>query len=133
MVRFVIRMLACGVAFTFMALPVHGCGNQDRPVGSGKGGEPGRGIMEGVRGRVMAPDGRPVVGAFIQPKSLDSPSKPIREIAVLTDDEGRYSWPLVPGQYELSASARGYQPAIQSARVSSGQVVTVDFTLMRAP
>jgi hypothetical protein len=92
-------------------------------------------IKEGVVGRVTAPDGSPVKGALIEPRSLDDPSPPIPEIAIHTDKDGRYMWPLFPGTYELSVRPKGYQRPINpiTVTVTAGQVVIADWTLEPAP
>ncbi len=104
----------------------------NRPVSSTDPGERrGSGIGEGVSGRVTGPDNRPVEGAFIQPRSLDDPSPPIPEIAILSGDDGRYSWPLLPGDYEITVTARGYAGAAKTTTVKAGQVTPLDFHLER--
>jgi hypothetical protein len=107
--------------------------SDDSPVSSNSGGGSGTNALEGVKGRVTAPDGSPIVNALVQPKSLDDPSTPIPEIAILTDEDGRYKWRLFPGEYEISVSAEGYQPAIKRATVKAGQAAMLDFKLERIP
>jgi len=58
---------------------------------------------------------------------------PIPEIAIITDSNGRYTWSLFPGTYELTVSAAGYRSASRQVTIKAGQVVTADFALERAP
>ena len=110
------------------------CGDKDRSaVMSSDDGEPGAGILkEGVVGRVTVFEGYPVEGAFIQARSLGASGPPVPDIAILSDSQGRYSWPLLTGVYELSASAEGYETATGRVTVKPGQVVTLNFSLKRA-
>ena len=122
------------VALIFMGVGVS-CHSRDpnRSVSSSDPGEKaGVGITQGLGGRITAPSGRPISGALIQPRSLDNHGPPIPEIAILTDDDGWYMWPLLPGMYEISVSAEGYQPVTQQVTVKAGRVVNVNLTLERA-
>jgi hypothetical protein len=87
---------------------------------------------QGVEGRITDTQGRPVAGALVVPKSLDEPSPPIPEIAIVSDEQGRYAWRLPPGRYEISVSASGYRGAVKEAVVRAGQVTRLDFVLERA-
>jgi hypothetical protein len=52
----------------------------------------------------------------------------------LTDADGNYTLTLLPGTYELTASALGYQSQIKSnITVTAGQTVEVSFSLVRLP
>lgn len=86
---------------------------------------------QGVEGRVTDTQGRPIAGALVVPKSLDEPSPPIPEIAVVSDEEGRYAWRLPPGRYQISVSAEGYRGAVKEAVVRAAQVTRLDFALER--
>ena len=90
----------------------------------------GRG--EGVAGLVTAA-GQPAEGLMVQAASLDEPSQPIPEIAVLTGEDGRYAWPLPPGRYRLSVSLDGFQPASGSVTVEAGRRATLNLALERRP
>jgi Carboxypeptidase regulatory-like domain len=104
-------------------------GDKDRLISSDKG-ETSTGIIkQGVVGRVTSLDGSPVEGAFIQARSLDVFAPPIPEIAILSDPDGRYTWPLLPGTYELSVTAEGYKPATGRVTVEAAKVATLDVTL----
>lgn len=87
---------------------------------------------QGVEGRITDREGRPIAGALVVPRSLDVPSPPIPEIAIVSDEEGRYAWRLPPGRYEIAVSAAGYRGAVKEAVVRAGQVTRLDFVLERS-
>ena len=85
-----------------------------------------------IQGRVTDSAGEPIAGAFFSAVALEG-GGPIPEIGVLTDDDGRYSFPsLSPGVYELTASAEGYADAKGEATVRAGTAATLDLVLERA-
>lgn len=83
-------------------------------------------LAEGVAGRVSQPGGLAVAGAVITATSLDHPARPIPEIAILTDDDGRFEWPLRPGSYRLAALLGGKEIATATAMVHARRVTTLD-------
>ncbi|RAM52450.1 MAG: hypothetical protein C6Y22_05425 [Hapalosiphonaceae cyanobacterium JJU2] len=85
--------------------------------------------FEGVTGLVTTRDGNPIVNAWIQAKSVDEPSKPIPEIAIITNEAGEYKWPLLPGKYEISVFIDNKPYTAKSVRVKSGQAVTLNFNV----
>jgi hypothetical protein len=87
---------------------------------------------QGVEGRITDRQGRPIAGALVVPRSLDEPSPPIPEIAIVSDEQGRYAWRLPPGRYQLSVSAEGYRSAAKEAVVKPGEVTRLDFVLERS-
>ena len=107
------------------------CRNPDQPVAraasDGRGASDG--AREGIEGTVTAADGTPVAGASVLAESLDQPAQRIPEIAILTDESGRYLWPLSPGRYRISISAEGHPPSADTATVEAGQRTTLSFTL----
>ena len=104
-------------------------GNPDRPVGSGEAGEAvSAGIAEGVAGRLVAPSGGPVAGARITARSLDRPAGPVPEIAILSDADGRFVWPLRPGRYRLAALVGGREVAAATATVEPGRIATLELS-----
>ena len=86
----------------------------------------------GVDGRVSDQQGIPVTGALVTPTSLDTPSKAIPEVAVFTNDEGRYSWVLPAGRYRITVTAGGYQEASMETEVPEGGTATLDLQLRKA-
>ncbi|HEY5840792.1 MAG TPA: carboxypeptidase-like regulatory domain-containing protein [Mycobacterium sp.] len=86
----------------------------------------------GVDGNVSDQEGKPVTGALVTPTSLDTPSKAIPEVAVFTNDEGRYSWVLPAGRYRITVTADGYQEASVETLVPEGGTATLDLQLRRA-
>ena len=122
------------IALAFLVFATASYCDQETPVSnSNKNGEPAATIKEGVKGRVTTARGRPIKDAFIQPASLDEPGKPIPELAIVTDEDGRYEWRLFPGDYMISVSADGYKTASKKVTVEADQAATLDFTLKRAP
>ena len=85
--------------------------------------------FEGVIGLVTTMDGRPIIEAWIRAKSLDQPSNPIPEIAIITNEEGQYKWPLVAGRYEISVFIDNRQSASQVVTVNPRQTTTLNFKI----
>jgi hypothetical protein len=101
----------------------------ERPVTDDAAGHGRARRPQGVVGRVTTPDGTPVVGAWIECRSLDRPSPPIPDVAVVTGADGRYQWPLPPGRYECRAVADGRESRAGRATVHEGSATTLDFAL----
>lgn len=118
-------------AMLLLAAAVGSYANQDTPV-TDRGGHLGRGDKEGVSGRITDRQGHPVAGVFVHPRSLDEPAPAIPEIAIVSDDNGHYTWRLPPGKYELSASAIGYHGMVKPITIMAGQMTAADFILERA-
>jgi hypothetical protein len=106
--------------------------DKDTPLKSTGKGDAGSEIVQGIAGRITDSSGQPIAGASVQPKSLDEEGQPIPEIFVVTDAEGRYSWRLFPGKYEVSVSAAGYRGDTKEATVKPKQKTILDFTLKSA-
>lgn len=83
----------------------------------------------GIAGEVKSADGQPIAGAMIEVKSLDQPSPPIPERIVLSQADGRFFWPLKPGNYEVSATAAGYQSMTARVRVEAEGGANLDLVL----
>lgn len=88
-------------------------------------------FKQGLSGSVRDEAGKPVVGAMVVPRSLQRPGPAIPELAILTDDSGRYAWPLPPGSYELVVTADGHQVAQRRGSVTEGTLTTLDIVLHR--
>lgn len=82
-------------------------------------------ITQGISGTVTRADGTPVAGAFIAATSLDRPAPPIPEIAILTNETGRFTWPLQPGRYRLTALVDGDEIGTATAAVTAGALSEV--------
>jgi hypothetical protein len=118
-------------ALMFALLLTMACGDPRQvSVSSDSPGHAGTG--EGVAGLVTAA-GKPVEGLLVTAASLDVPTKPIPELAVLTGADGRYFWPLSPGRYRLSVSPEGFRPASGTAMVEAGRRAVVNLALERGP
>jgi hypothetical protein len=94
--------------------------------------EPGPGTVPtdgfGVHGVVRDRQNRPVPAAFIQalPVGADTPAVP--ELAVFTDADGAYHWPLPGGRYRLQVThERGTAEA--QVQVPRGGRVRLDLEL----
>lgn len=118
----------------FAPLLFAGCADPDRPVTNGGDATvAGRGVSEGVEGRVTAPDQKPLAGVSVQPRSLDQPATAIPEMAVVSQDDGQYRWTLRPGEYEISFTLEGYQPATHRVTVRPRELTRLDVELEPAP
>lgn len=103
----------------------------DRSAGGGTGNSTVSQLKEGVTGRITNDDGTAIEGAAVVAASVDPGGPAIPEIAIVSDAQGRYQWPLRAGRYELTAVAEGYQRASKKVAVSAGEVATLDFVLSR--
>jgi hypothetical protein len=121
------------LALALMVAAVPGCtqGSPDAPVRDGDAAIDLQQPREGLTGRIVANDGSPLEGALIVPRSLQAHGPPIPEMAIMSDADGRYVWPLPAGAYEVSVFADGYQDAVQRAEVAADVVVTLDIVLKR--
>ncbi len=106
-------------------------GGPDTAV-SGEPGQPGRAGGGGVlQGQVTDSSGKPIAGVMVMPVSTDNPPQAVPEMAVMTNEEGRYEWTLTPGAYTLTFNAEGYAPATQDVNVKPDQPTTLDVTLQQ--
>jgi len=64
-------------------------------------------------------------------RSLDEPGKPIPEIAIVTDAEGGFHWPLKPGLYELTPMLDGHKGSPGEVTVPESGLGTIELTLSR--
>jgi hypothetical protein len=99
--------------------------NPHQAVKSVTGGFGPTQVAEGVMGRLLQPEDIPISYAMISVTSLDKPSRPVPDIAILTDAKGRFTWPLRPGSYRLRAVVNGNEIAEAAVSVQSGQVTSV--------
>jgi hypothetical protein len=86
---------------------------------------------QGVRGRVVGAEGKPIVAAIVHAESLDNPKQAIPEIGVLTGKDGGYFWPLRPGRYRLTIKVEGYPPTSREVVVRPKEAPQLDFTLKK--
>ncbi|MFJ6672656.1 carboxypeptidase-like regulatory domain-containing protein [Actinosynnema sp. NPDC091369] len=82
-----------------------------------------------VTGVVADSAGRPVAGALVQPRSLDSPPHPVPELAVLSDPDGRYEWRLTPGRYEFTATKDDRVGPASDVTTAAGRTDHLDLRL----
>lgn len=83
-------------------------------------------ISQGVEGVITA-EGNPLANVLIQAKSLGD--QPVPDLAIVSDNQGNYSWHLLPGKYEISVSVEGYQAASEIIMIKPSQVVQLNFDL----
>jgi hypothetical protein len=83
-------------------------------------------LDQGIAGTVMNEAGEPVAEVFVQATSLDANSPPIPDIAIMTDAEGRFSWPLRPGAYRLTFILDGREIGEAEAMVDAGHVSEIE-------
>jgi hypothetical protein len=99
-------------------------------------GQPGQPGMQGnaglVQGQVLAA-GQPVGGALVTPQSTDQPPQAVPELAVFTDEQGRYAWTLPPGGYRLHVVKDGFAPGSELVHVERNQATVVNVTLEPQP
>lgn len=108
-----------------------GCGQPgppgERPVTAT---EPARDEHPGtVHGTVTRPDGTPVADAMVTATPLDQYSWPVPDIAIVTDTNGRYTWPLRTGHYRLEVTiddSMGHTDVTVAEQVSVEANITVN-------
>lgn len=104
----------------------------DSPVSGGSGNSTAQQHAEGVAGQITNEDGSAVEGASVLAKPLDPGGPAIPEIAIESDAQGRYQWPLRAGRYEITVVVDGYQRVSKQVAVKTGENTTLDFVLSRA-
>jgi hypothetical protein len=82
-----------------------------------------------LHGTVRTPDGKPVANALVAATSNDDPPAPVPELAIVTDDEGRYEWPLRPGRYRLTVDVAGIGKATGDTTIENGTEPVLDLTV----
>ena len=80
-----------------------------------------------ISGRVVSADGQPVAGARV---SFVSSPVPMPDVALLTDDLGRFSLTApVPGAYSIGCSSDDFGSGTITVDVPEGQDVEVEIRL----
>lgn len=79
-----------------------------------------------LHGTVRTRDGQPIPGVMVTATSTDDPQRPVPELAVMTDDQGRYEWPLVPGRYRITVTLSAGEA---SSEITVGEHHDLDLTL----
>lgn len=110
--------------------PVGGAPSE-APVADDAPARPPVGVRRGVVGTVRNAAGQPVEMVLVQPRALDPNAAAVPEIAVYSGKDGRYSWDLPPGRWELTAVADGYRTTRKSVTVGTTGPATLDFVLER--
>lgn len=84
-----------------------------------------------VAGVVRGPADEPVPQARVY---IASGPVPVRDIAALTDADGRFTMSLpATGTYDLACTAEGYTPASTTVEVAGEQTVLVELRLASRP
>jgi hypothetical protein len=120
------------LAVGLLLVAVAGCGSDGTaspgtpgvPVVTAPSPLPATAPASAASGVVRDAAGRPVAGVLV---AAVGDAGPVPDLAVVTDAEGRYTWPavLAPGSYELRAqTADG--PATGTAVVAPGASAQVD-------
>lgn len=103
----------------------------DTPV-SGLPGQPGAQAQGNVvQGQVTSTDGKSIAEVIVLPQSADTPPQAVPEVAVVTDEQGRYQWSLPTGAYTLTFTKDGYAPLIQPVVVAPDRPATLDVVLQK--
>ncbi|WP_436638588.1 carboxypeptidase-like regulatory domain-containing protein [Microbaculum sp. FT89] len=110
--------------------------NKNKPVSAneaaaGETAEEAHGLRTGVVGTVRSPAGAPIPGAVIVARSLDTPTKAIPEIAIVTNENGSFAWPLRPGRYELAPMLDGRRGDFRPVAVAPKSVTRLDLVFDR--
>lgn len=77
----------------------------------------------GIRGLVKDEEGKPIKGARISIAN--------RRKDVFSYKDGDYWRLLVPGSYEVSVAAKGYEPETKTATVSPNKATELDFVMRK--
>jgi hypothetical protein len=91
------------------------------------GGKSGMELNEGVIGTVRDQAGNPLPEVFVQAVPVDPTAGPVPDIAIVTDAEGRYVWPLPPGRYQLSIAPATAASQTKEVVVEAGKRTSVNF------
>jgi hypothetical protein len=108
-----------------------GAVNPPRPASPAEHRRTGVLLKEGVTGQIQDDKGSAVAEATVLAASLDVDGPAIPEIAIVSDADGRYEWPLRPGRYKLTVAAEGYERGSRRVVVKAGEVARLDFRLSR--
>lgn len=123
------------ILFACLVLPATSC-SQDQlqaPVSQNLNNGKPQNISEGLTGKVTTRNGQVVIGAMIIPTPLTMATPPIPDIAITTDTNGRYEWPLKPGPYQITAFSDGFRKHTRNIEIKANQVSTLDFFLDKLP
>lgn len=118
-------LLLAALAVTGPAGAMGGAANPDQPVASDQAGAGPTALAEGLTGLVRDAAGRPVAGAWIRVESLDPSPPPAPDIAILSNAEGQFEWPLRPGRYRVTAMLDGRELATATVTVPAGATVSI--------
>jgi len=89
-------------------------------------------VSEGIAGVVVDEGGAPMADVFVQVVPADPAAGPVPDIAITTDDRGRYQWPLRPGRYVVSIAPAGSTPQTKEVVVEPGRLGDLNFVVEAA-
>ena len=103
----------------------------DRPESGGNGHSAARQLRKGSQDGSPITTGTRSKAPSVGAAPLDPGGPAVPEIAIVSDANGHYQWPLRAGRYELTVVAEGYQRVSKKVAVRAGEVTTLDFVLSR--
>lgn len=86
-------------------------------------------VSQGVAGVVVATSGAPIADVFVQAVPADAAAGPVPEIAIVTDERGRYHWPLPPGRYLLSVAPAGFGAQVKEVVIAPQRLADLNFVV----
>lgn len=117
------------VLFLWGAAP--GCAQKAGPETTAVATNESAAIPGPVHGVLRSYDGRAVPDVMITATSLDDPARAVPEIAVMTNADGRFEWPLTPGRYRLSADTETLGHTQVELDVTRDNTAAVELTFNR--
>jgi len=100
-------------------------------AGSDAAAQPGAGVAMpafGLVGTVSDASGAPLGALLVEAAPADAATPPVPELAIFTDAQGRYYWPLRAGFYRVRVDHAG-RSAEARVRVPQDAVARLDLTL----
>lgn len=84
-----------------------------------------------LHGIVRATDASPVANVMVVATSTDEPPVAVPELAVVTDNDGKYEWPLKPGKYRLSVTDGTHGNGAVDVTLQAGEQADVDIVVQK--
>lgn len=120
---------AAGLAATLKSSAMANDKNPDRPVSSrapsSRGGPPAPRM--GLVGQVKSARRDKIAGVTIAAFSVGRDTPGVPELAVMTNPDGSYHWPLEPGTYDVQVIRDGRASRKRRVVVMMGTVNRLDF------
>lgn len=74
-----------------------------------------------IHGTVQDQQGQPAAGILVMPEAKGDHPFPIPEIAVFTDEQGKFIWNLPPGDYDFVLTRNGSELGRHPVKVPDGK------------